>query len=251
MNKRPEPKLFEVLSAEQVTPNMRRVSIGGPAMAAFPAGQDGGYVKLMLPGADEKPLLRTYTIRSQSAEALDIDFALHGIGGGGGPAVSWAQDVNPGETIRVGGPGPAKTLPPGADWYLVLGDMTALPAIAVNLEALPDDAVGDAVIEIQTEDDRQDLRHPEGVRLHWVINPEPGHQPEMFEQIVRSLAWRKGRVYAWSATEFEVMRRVRTYLRGECGLGSDQLYISSYWKQGLGEDQHRVVKRADAETAAG
>ena len=47
------------------------------------------------------------------------------------------------------------------------------------------------------------------------------------------------------------MRRLRTYLRQERGLEPDQLYISSYWKQGLGEDQHRVVKWADAETAAG
>lgn len=251
MNKRPEPRLFEVLSTKQITPNMRRVSIGGSAMAMFPAGQDGGYVKLMLPGQStpDKPAVRTYTIRRQDADTLDIDFALHGDGGSGGPAVSWAQDVSPGEHVRVGGPGPAKPLPHDADWYFVLGDMTAIPAIAVNLAALPDDAVGDAVIEIQTEEDRQDLPHPEGVAIHWVINPEPGRHPEIFEQTVRSIPWREGRVYAWSATEFEVMRRVRTYLRQEQGLGPGQLYISSYWKQGLGEDQHKVVKRADAEQA--
>ncbi|WP_174801214.1 siderophore-interacting protein [Martelella limonii] len=247
MNKRPEPKLFDVLSAEQITPNMRRVTIGGPAMTTFPAGQDGGYVKLMLPGADEKPVVRTYTIRRQSADALDIDFALHGDHGSGGPAVSWAKTVTPGETIRVGGPGPAKPLAPGADWYLAAGDMTALPAIAVNLEALHEDAVGDAVIEIQSEADRQNLLHPEGIRLHWVINPEPGHHPQAFDEAVRAIEWRKGRVYAWCATEFETMRRVRAYLREERGLGPNQLYVSSYWKQGLGEDQHKVLKRADAE----
>lgn len=251
MNKRPEPKRFEVISTAQLTPNMRRVTLGGPAMAQFPPHQDGGYVKLMLPGPDEKPLLRTYTIRRQTTDALDIDFALHGDHGSGGPAVSWAQTVKPGETITVGGPGPAKPLAPGADWYLVAGDMTALPAIAVNLEALPANAVGDAVIEIQSEADRQDLPHPEGVTLHWLINPEPGHHPQKFETFVRALPWRKGRVYAWCAAEFETMRRVRAYLRQERGLGPDQLYISSYWKQGLGEDQHRVVKRADAETVVG
>ena len=146
-------------------------------MSAFPPEQDGGYVKLMLPGPDKKPLVRTYTIRSQTDAAIDIDFALHGDHGSGGPAVSWAKAVMPGETITVGGPGPAKPLKPGADWYLVLGDMTALPAIAVNLEAMPADAVGDAVIEIQSEADRQDIRHPEGVTLHWITNPEPRPSP--------------------------------------------------------------------------
>ncbi|WP_295809759.1 siderophore-interacting protein [uncultured Nitratireductor sp.] len=249
MNKRSEPSIFEVLSTKMVTPNMRRVTIGGQGLATFPHGQDGGYVKLMLPGQStaNKPLVRTYTIRRQSADALDIDFALHGDEGSGGPAVSWAQEANPGEEIRVGGPGPAKPLSPDADWYFVLGDMTALPAIAVNLATLPDDAIGDVLIEVQTQDDKQDLQRPEGVALHWLINPEPGLKPELFEQAARAIPWRQGRVYAWSATEFEVMRRMRSYLRGERGLGADQLYISSYWKQGLVEDQHRVVKRADAE----
>lgn len=117
MQKRPEPKIFDVLSAEQLTPNMRRVSIGGDALQGFPEGQEGGYLKLMLPGADpsDRPSVRTYTIRRQRPSALDIDFALHGKGGAGGPAVSWAQNARPGDKIKAGGPGPAKRLPIGAD----------------------------------------------------------------------------------------------------------------------------------------
>ncbi len=250
MNKRPEPRSFQVLSTLQVTPNMRRVTIGGPAMSTFPPGQAGGYVKLMIPGETERTSVRTYTIRRQSADRLDIDFALHGNARSGGPAVAWSLSATSGDEIRAGGPGPAKPLPGGADWYLAIGDMTALPAISVNLEALPADAVGHAVIEVQTEADQQDIDHPEGVSIHWVINPEPGQHPELLEEAVRSIAWRSGHVYAWSATEFEVMRRLRTYLREERGLGPDQLYISSYWKRGLEEDSHRVIKRADAEGAA-
>ncbi len=254
MSNRPEPKVFDVLSASMVTPNMRRVSIGGAALEEFPAGQDGGYLKLRIPGAApaDKPCVRTYTIRHQTPGALDIDFALHGSGGVGGPAVSWAQTVAPGERISAGGPGPAKLLPPGAGWYLVAGDMTALPAIAVNLAALPEDAVGHAVIEVQTEEDRQDMLHPAGFDIHWLINPEPGHHPQLFEQAVRQVPWGgAGNVYAWCATEFEAMRRTRQYLRGERSLPPGQLYISSYWKQGLGEDQHREVKRADTVADAG
>lgn len=250
MQKRPEPRIFEVLSADSVTPNMRRIAIGGAGLQTFPAGQEGGYVKLRLAGADpDRPAVRTYTIRYQRPDALDIDFALHGEGGGGGPAASWAQNVRPGETIMVGGPGRAKPLPPGADWYLALGDMTSLPAISVNLAALPDDAVGHAVVEIQTEADRQELKHPAGVAIEWVVNPEPGHHADRFEAAVRAIPWRDGSVYAWSASEFEVMKRLRRYLREERGLGPDQLYISSYWKHGIGEDQHREIKRQDAAEA--
>jgi len=252
MSNRPEPRTFDVLSTNMVTPNMRRVSIGGAALAEFPAGQDGGYLKLRIPNValDGKNFVRTYTIIRQTPDTLDIDFALHGSGGVGGPAVSWAQTVKPGDRISAGGPGPAKLLPAGADWYLLAGDMTALPAIAVNLAALPDDAVGHAIIEVQTENDRQDLRHPAGLDIHWLINPEPGHHPDMFEQAVRSLPWNAGQVYAWCATEFDAMRRTRQYLRGERGLSPQQLYISSYWKQGLVEDDHREVKRTDSVAAS-
>jgi len=124
--------------------------------------------------------------------------------------------------------------------------MTALPAIAVNLAALAENATGDVLIEIQDDSDRQDIQHPPGVDIHWIVNPAPGRRPELFEQAARSIAWGEGRVYAWSATEFDVMRRLRRYLREERRLGPDQLYISSYWKHGLVEDQHREIKSADA-----
>ena len=42
------------------------------------------------------------------------------------------------------------------------------------------------------------------------------------------------------------MKLLREYLRAERGLGTDRLYISSYWKQGLVEDDHRDIKRSDA-----
>ncbi|MEP1143290.1 MAG: siderophore-interacting protein [Henriciella sp.] len=248
MKKKPNPKSFKVLAVDQVTPNMRNVSLGGPAMQSFPASQEGGYVKLILGsgGLLSKPLMRTYTIRRQSADQVDVEFALHGEGGEGGPAVQWAVNVAPGDEIVLGGPGPAKPLPRGADWYFVVGDMTALPAIAVNLAALPADAKGDVVIEVQSAADEQSLSHPEGVRIHWVHNPHPGQNVDAFEQKVRSIPWRDGVVYAWAASEFEMMRRTRTYLRDEKGLGKDQLYISSYWKKGANEDAHKKMKRQDA-----
>jgi len=234
---------------------MRRVSLGGDALNDFPAGQDGGYLKLMIPSSDDsdRGFVRTYTIRHQRPDALDLDFALHGNngeGGEGGPAVTWSQTAQPGDKITAGGPGPAKPLAPDADWYFVLGDMTALPAIAVNLASLPPEATGIAVIEIQEEEDRQALKHPAGFEIQWVVNPYPGKSPDQFEKIIRGIPWQTGRVYAWSATEFDVMRRTRAYLRDERGLGSDQLYISSYWKSGLAEDQHREVKQADAAESA-
>lgn len=227
---------------------MLRVTLGGDGMAGFPPGQEGGYVKLRLPQAEGKVAVRTYTIRAQRDDAIEVDFALHATTAtsDAGPATEWAMRVEPGATIAVGGPGPAKPLPPGHDFYLVAGDMTALPAIAVNLAALPAEARGLAVIEVMSEDDRINLPRPSDVELRWQVVPQPGSAPAALVEALRAQRWPEGSVYGWCACEFSAMQALRAYLRDDGSLGPDRLYISSYWKSGLSEEDHKRIKREDA-----
>lgn len=249
MTTRPEPRTLEVLSSETLSPSMHRLALGGAGLANFPAGQAGGYIKLMLPGEGERPVVRTYTIRRQTPEALTVDFALHGQEAAG-PATRFALEAQRGATVKIGGPGPAKPLPPGRDFYLVAGDMTALPAIGVNLEALDRGATGHAAIEIQSEADRQPIDAPPGVTIEWIVNPQPGLAPELLVEAMRAAELPDGNVAAWAACEFSSMRALREFFHGELGLGGDDLYISSYWKHGLEETKHKVLKREDAEAQA-
>lgn len=242
---KPQPRLLTVLRQQDVTPNMRRITLGGPGYQGFPADQEGAYIKLFIE-SERGSGVRTYTVRKQRHEQgeIDVDFVLHG---DHGLAAHWATNVRPGEEIKVGGPGPRKTLDPTADWFFVVGDMTALPAISVNLELLPADAQGVAVLEIIDEADRQSLQAPAGLDIQWVVNPHPGEGDSVLAAAAKSVAWRGGAAAAWSATEFETMREMRAYLRGR-GIERSRFYVSSYWKYGLSEDQHKVVKRQDAET---
>ncbi|MCJ2181955.1 siderophore-interacting protein [Novosphingobium sp. 1949] len=249
---RPAPRTMTVLARQAVSPSMIRITLGGPGLEGYPEEQQGGYVKLMFEPAPgkAKPTLRTYTIRAQRPGEIDVDFALHGVENGvSGPATNWASRVQPGETIEVGGPGAAKPLPEGFDFYLVAGDMTAIPAISVNLEALPREARGLAVIEIQQEGDRVAIDAPEGVEIRWVVNPHPGDHPELLVDALKAFGWPEGRVYGWAASEFSAMRLMRQYLREERALTPAELYISSYWKLGLDEESHKVVKREDMEAS--
>ena len=249
MTTRPEPRTLEVRSTEKLSPSMHRLALGGPGLTGFPEGNAGGYIKLMLPGAGERPVVRTYTIRRQAPDALIVDFALHG-GEAAGPATRFALEAKVGDTVKVGGPGPAKPLPEDRDFYLVAGDMTALPAIAVNLETLDLKARGHVAIEVQSEADRQAIDAPAGVEIEWLVNPEPGLAPDLLCDALRRVERPAGRIAAWVACEFSSMRVLREYLRGELGLGGDDLYISSYWKHGLEETAHKLVKREDAEAQA-
>jgi NADPH-dependent ferric siderophore reductase len=245
---RPPPRTATVLARREITPNMLRITLGGPGMADFPSGSAGGYIKLrLLPdGADGPVMVRTYTIRDQQDGSIDVDFALHTDDKGDhGPATSWAMHAAIGDRIQLGGPGPAKPLPEGHDFYLVAGDMTALPAISVNLERLPANAIGYGIIEVQCEEDRQDITVPYGFDLDFVVNPVPGTGADTMLAKLRAAAPREGEMYAWVASEFETMRVLRGFLRDELGLAREQLYISSYWKAGLSEEAHRRIKSED------
>ena len=209
-------------------------------------------LRLFQQGASSAATVRTYTIRAQREREIDVDFALHeDATGQHGPATTWAMNAQPGDAIELGGPGAAKPLPPGRDFYLIAGDMTALPAISVNLEALDPAAAGYVVIEIQDEADRQFLTAPEGVDIDWIVNPVPGTSSQALADRLRAAAPDGDALYAWAACEFSAMQRLRDYLRTERGLGTDRLYISSYWKTGLTEESHKVIKREDAEAAFG
>ncbi|KEA63099.1 Utilization protein for unknown catechol-siderophore X [Marinobacterium lacunae] len=245
---RPAPRELTLLYKQQLSPHMLRLTLGGKGMGDFPTDQASAYVKLMLPrpGSDH-PVVRTYTVRadreSNKGREIDIDFVIHK---DAGPASSWAMASQPGDSILVGGPGPTKMVDHSADWFLFVGDMTALPAISANLERLPEDAQGHVVIEVIDADDIQTLKAPVNMELHWLVNPHPGMYDSLLLDKVQQLSWLKGRPSVWCACEFSSMRALRDHFRPHPDLTRDNLYISSYWKLGMKEEEHKAIKQAEA-----
>ena len=245
---RAEPRIFEVVDSTRLTLNMHRLTLGGTGLEGFPCDQRGGYIKFMLSKPKiGKAVVRTYTIRNQSERGLDVDFAMHGTPAESGPATKWAITARIGDKIMVGGPGPAKPMPDGRGPFLLVGDMTALPAISVNLEDLPDNATGHAIILIRNEADKQNLTKPANVKIQWLVEEDLGANSALLAEAARSVPNVDDLAYAWVACEFEAMKQLRQYLRVEQNLGKERLYISSYWKRGMVEDDHKIVKRVDAE----
>ncbi|MDT0499827.1 siderophore-interacting protein [Halomonas sp. PAR7] len=232
-----------MLRRSWLTRNMLRITLGGESLREFPRNQQSAYIKLMFPrGKDERPLMRTYTIRHQRPEEIDVDFAMHAQQG---PASAWASSAQPGDRILVAGPGGRKLISQEGDGYLLAGDMTALPALSVNLEELPEDAYGYAVIEVRHESDIQPLRHPENIELHWVISPKPDPRGLTLLEKLQSLPRLPGTPSVWAACEFSSMRAIRHFIRQRYDIPKSQFYVSSYWKIGQTEDGHKQTKQHD------
>lgn len=261
-----------VLTAERLTPEMVRLSLGGDALRTHyrPNPHADSYVKLLfLPGAQDRtgvdvlgewtmpdgridldaardalgpelaPRMRTYTVRDWGGDRMLVDLVVHGTAGLAGP---WADTAAPGDRVIVVGPGGGYSPDPAAGHHLLAGDASALPAIAVALERLPAGAHGDAVIEVPGPQEVQALTAPPGVRVHWVT-AEPGAAGAALIHAVRELPWPAGRVQGFVHGEAGAVRELRRYLRVERQVPIADLSISGYWRLGGDDEAWRAGKR--------
>ncbi|MFV0429258.1 MAG: siderophore-interacting protein [Arachnia sp.] len=232
---------LEVLETGWLNPQLVRIRLGGPGFATFEdRPETDKYVKLRLTDADGDEVTRTYTVRQvdPQARALDIDFVVHGDAGLSGP---WAARAKPGDALTLVGPGGGYRPDPEADWYLMAGDLAALPAIAASLAELPADAVGTALIEVTAADAKVALDTPPGMEIRWLI--DPGHAADRLADEVRELRWPAGRVDVFAHGERESMKALRRVLCDERALDRKHMSLSGYWARGRIEDQFQAEKR--------
>ncbi|MEV0251464.1 siderophore-interacting protein [Nocardia sp. NPDC050712] len=243
---RPRTTLI-VQSTIRLTDHLIRVHLGGPGFASFqPNGFTDAYVKLAFPGPDGETV-RTYTVRSidQAAQEIAIDFVYHGDEGVAGP---WAAAAQPGDAIELMGPGGAYSPRPDADWHLLAGDDSALPAIAAACAALPADAVGHVFLEIAGPADELSIEKPESVQLTWVHRGDAAPGAKL-AAAVRAEPWRAGQVHVFIHGEAQsVMHELRPYIRKERGVSAEWASsISGYWRRGRTEEGFRQWKSELAE----
>lgn len=259
---------LSVTRTEQLTPRLRRLWFHSDDLSAF-EGSDSTdrYVKLVFPKAgviypqpldmralrgtippEDMPVVRTYTalFPDVAAGTLAIDFVVHGDEGVAGP---WAAAAQPGDTLLANGPGGGYRPDPSADWHLLAGDESAIPAITAALADLGDDAVARVVVLVDDAEHELDLPSPPGAELTFVHRAAGGDLVEA----VRALEWLDGRVHVFVHGEGgAVMHGIRPYLLRERGLGREQVSVSGYWRLGRTEEGFRDWKTefAAAESAS-
>ncbi|MGY5130474.1 siderophore-interacting protein [Streptomyces nigrescens] len=259
--KKPAAHRARVQRTEQLTPHMVRVVLGGEGLAEFTAGEySDHYVKLVFPQPgvqypepfdiaqiraefprDQWPSTRTYTVRTWDAATreLTVDFVVHGDEGLAGP---WAAAAQPGEEIFLLGPGGAYVPEATADWHLLAGDESALPAIAASLARMPAGVPVHAFIEVAGPEERQELDAPAGAEISWLYR---GGAPVGRELVaaVRALEFPSGRVQAFVHGEAGFVKELRRLLRVEREIPREALSISGYWRAGHDEDGWQASKR--------
>jgi NADPH-dependent ferric siderophore reductase len=230
---------FDALRINEFTDKYAKIIFADPGLGLTPP-YDLAALRESLP-ADQQPVTRTYTLRRADVrrQQLTIDFVVHG---DKGIAAPWAARAEPGDLLTLSGAGGAYRPDPGADWHLLAGDESALPAICSALEALPGDARGVAYLETSDPGEYLDATPPSGMEVIWLHRPEPGSQPRLLADALLAGPWLAGRVDVFAHGERESMKAVRPALKARLGDG-DQLSLSGYWAAGRTEDAFQSEKR--------
>jgi NADPH-dependent ferric siderophore reductase len=236
---RPAPRVTRVVRTERLSESMVRVVVTADDWSGFEPAHADAYVKVVFddPADPEHPRLRTYTVRDFDAEAgeLTLDFVVHGDSGLAGP---WAAAVEPGAEMVIRGPGGGYVPDADADFHVLVGDESALPAIAAALEQLPDGAAVHAFVEVHGPGDEIALPAP----VTW-LHRGPGPVGSRLVETVTAFTPPAGDGHWFVHGEAGVVKALRRHLRVELGLPMDRLSISGYWRLGVDDEGWRAVKR--------
>jgi NADPH-dependent ferric siderophore reductase len=244
-------RALTVTRVERIAGLLARVTFTGKDLQDFVSASFDDHVKVFFPadpsqppalptvGPDGvkfpegalKPAARDYTPRRFDAarQELDTDFVLHG----DGPASTWAEQAKPGQQLGIGGPRGSFVVPKAFDWHVLIGDETALPAMARRLEELPASAQALVLIEVPAQSNEIPLSTRAQASVRWLHRngTAPGYSTLLLEA-ARELTLPAGEGYVWVAAESAAAKAVREIMVAQHGIDKSRIRAASYWKRG-------------------
>lgn len=275
---------LSVIRTERLSEHWMRVTLGGGEIEKFrpmgfdqwfrlflPIGGDAGldrvpakankmfgYLKFLRIPDGERPVMRNYSVRAyrpataESGAEIDVDFVLHGSAADGtaGPASRWAETCAPGEHVLIIDEGLTFNPQRGTDRVVLVGDETALPAIASICASLPADATGTAIVEVPSDEDALEFPHPVGIEVVWIVRPESVAPGALALARLAETALPEAPFHAYAAGEQSLAAGVRKHLVGERGVDKNAVSFCGYWKIGASSPASKSAREAAAEPLA-
>ena len=229
MSVRAQQHQATVLGRERLAEHLLRLRLGGEGLAGFAGtGIPDEWVGLVVPGQFQS---RYYTVRSWDGAELVLDVVVHDVG----LVTEWAQRSEGvlGETVVVTDPKGSFAPPADAGWLMLVGDLTALPAIAriTQETTLP--------VRVWAEVPERPTGYlPDDVEVTWLA--QPGDGQSALAEVVADLTWPEGPGYFWMAGESAQMRAIRKHLMREVRLPSERYDVMGYWRGGQARQPRAV-----------
>ena len=219
----------EVLSRTPLAAHLVRLVLGGPGLAGFTSTAiPDEWVGLVVPGQFQS---RYYTVRSWDGDRLTLDVVVHDVG----LVTEWAAGDCVGDLVTVTEPKGSFDMPPGAAWLMLVGDLTALPAIArIAAEAAPGTRMR-AIIEVHDAQEEQSLATKGDLEVEWVHRSAAfAGSPTLAERAIEAIGPSSADTYIWVACEKADVRAVRKFMKSQ-QTGWKHKYVAWYWERGVAE----------------
>lgn len=251
-----------VSEVTRLGPTYVRIALEGDGLAGFePNDSTDAYVSVAIPPRDapyeppfdldelkelpreQRPFRRRYTIRRWIPETptMWLEFSVHDVTGAGG---RWASEAKPGDALVFTGPAGSYRPDPEADWHLMVGDESALPAIGASLEAVPDGVPAVVRVVVDGPADEIELTTPGDLDLRWLHRESGDDGVNALADAVRDLEAPSGRAHPFIHGEAEEIRAVRLHLLTDRLDSLMGFSCSPYWKRGMTDEEWRQIKAA-------
>jgi NADPH-dependent ferric siderophore reductase len=197
-----------------VSPHLVRLTLSAPGLIS--TGIPDEWVGLVVPGQFQ---VRYYTVRSLADAELVLDVVIHEVG----LVTEWASGDCVGDAVVVTAAQGSYSPPDGAAWLLLVGDLTAMPAMArISASAsLP------TRIWAEVPDDLPGYL-PDGPEVTWLT--PPGEGLSRLAEVVGQIDWPEGDGYFWMAGESAQMRAIRKHLMRDRRLSNAAYDVMGYWR---------------------
>ncbi|MEZ5093034.1 siderophore-interacting protein [Nocardioides sp.] len=220
MSTRAQTYAAQVCSRERLSEHLLRLVLAGDGLAGWTStGIPDEWVGLVVPGQFQS---RYYTVRRWAGGELTLDVVVHDEG----LVTEWASRDCVGDEVTVTDPKGSFAPPAGSAWLLLVGDLTALPAMARIAESMPGIPTR---IWAEVPDDLPGYL-PESAEVAWLRPPAPGRSD--LAAVVEGIDWPVGEGYFWMAGESGQMRAIRKHLMRVRRLPSASYDVMGYWRGG-------------------
>ncbi|MGJ8516205.1 siderophore-interacting protein [Carnimonas bestiolae] len=216
-----------VVAIEEVTPRVRRVTLGGDEFEGFAVSAPAQWVLLFLGGDKEhRNRGRIYTIRTfdPALQQLTLDITLND----DGETSQWVRNATAGDEAIVAGPRGGFVLHEDEPWLLLAGDESALASIIDIISAQPAQRRLTVFIEVGAKEEIQTLPEHPDMNVEWLIRG----QSRSLMAAIQACATDHQHGYAWVATEAATASDIRQTLTKMRGFGFERTHVTGYWKQG-------------------
>jgi NADPH-dependent ferric siderophore reductase len=232
-------RTIAVLEKRHVTPRMLRIVLGGDDFDDFSTPSADDHIKLYVPGKRGDLEARDFTPRYFDTEAkkLTIDIALHPAG----PAIHWARQARIGDSVAISGPRGSLMIADNFDWWLLVGDETALPSIGRRVEGLAEGVRAITLVAVNGPAEEQVFETRADHQANWVHRcPDDAINAQPVVEALNKIELPPGEGFVWIAAEARVARAARDHIVNVRRHSRQWLRALGYWIEGREDAYERL-----------